>query len=89
GGVDEGCEDIVIANGAAAPEALFEINTTNTLSVNFIDNSTNAPTDWLWEFGDGSVSNSKPNTRLCILRFISGMFNRYKRCWQRFNLYEF
>lgn len=74
GGVDEGCEDVVIANGAAAPEALFEINTTNTLSVNFIDNSTNAPTDWFWEFGDGSVSGIQNPTH------VYASFDFYEVC---------
>ena len=44
-----------------APEAKFEANkdTTCTGMVEFKDNSTYSPDEWLWEFGDGETSNLK------------------------------
>jgi PKD repeat protein len=56
GGVDEACENVIITNGEGAPDAAFEILTNNTLTVVFTDISTNNPTDWLWDFGDGAIS---------------------------------
>ncbi len=39
----------------APPSVNFTVSTTNTCSgtVNFFDASTNNPTEWLWDFGDG------------------------------------
>jgi PKD repeat protein len=42
-----------------APVANFTANSTNgtaPLSVQFTDKSSNAPTSWLWDFGDGTTS---------------------------------
>ena len=41
-----------------APEAAYVVNSevSCTGEVFFIDQSTNAPTEWLWEFGDGETS---------------------------------
>ena len=41
-----------------APNANFAANITNscTGNIQFIDNSTNQPTEWLWDFGDGDTS---------------------------------
>ena len=52
-----------IAQGAfnviGVPSAEFTANTTSgtgNVSVQFTENSTNSPTSWLWDFGDGSTS---------------------------------
>ncbi|WP_321506272.1 PKD domain-containing protein [uncultured Methanoregula sp.] len=50
---------ITVSSGAAAPVAAFSANaTTGTVPVTilFTDTSTNSPTAWLWDFGDGSTS---------------------------------
>ena len=47
------------ADAPAAPVANFSaIPSTGTtpLSVSFLDTSTNTPTSWLWNFGDGNTS---------------------------------
>jgi PKD repeat protein len=44
---------------AAVPEVSFATNVTGgtaPLSIQFIDTSTNAPTSWVWSFGDGSTT---------------------------------
>lgn len=56
GGVDTGCEDVVINNGTSAPEALFTYASSGPLTVVFTDLSTNDPNDWAWDFGDGTIS---------------------------------
>lgn len=55
GGTDAYCADVTITGNGSAPETDF----TFTLiypTVLFTDISTNAPSDWLWDFGDGSIS---------------------------------
>jgi beta propeller repeat protein len=50
-------ENLVTAGGM--PEAQFSVNTTEgpaPLTVGFIDESSGEPTDWIWEFGDGTTS---------------------------------
>src|SRR5690606_13497899 len=45
-----------------APVANFSTNATTICagqSINFTDLSTNTPTSWSWNFGDGGVSSSK------------------------------
>jgi len=47
------------ASGVVAPVANFTATPTSgmaPLAVTFTDASTNVPTDWLWDFGDGSTS---------------------------------
>lgn len=49
----------------SAPVASFSTNTTTICageSVNFTDLSSNTPTSWLWNFGDGGMSTSKNTT---------------------------
>jgi len=47
----------IVPEGLASP---CSINTCNTsLSVQFIDISTDNPTNWLWDFGDGSTSSEQ------------------------------
>jgi len=46
----------------APPSAAFGSSTVTgglPLTVNFTDQSTNNPTSWLWQFGDGSTSNQR------------------------------
>ena len=45
----------------APPSADFSVSTTNTCSgsVNFFDGSTNNPTQWLWDFGDGNTATTQ------------------------------
>lgn len=47
------CMEVEVA--CVAPEAAFSVSS-NALTHVFIDASTNNPTDWLWDFGDGSTS---------------------------------
>jgi PGF-pre-PGF domain-containing protein len=49
----------ITINDVIIPVANFSANVTSgavPLSVNFTDSSTNTPTSWLWDFGDGSNS---------------------------------
>ncbi len=52
-GTDSTCQTITA--GCPLPIPSFS-NTTNGLVVNFTDLSLNAPTGWLWDFGDGNTS---------------------------------
>jgi YVTN family beta-propeller protein len=50
-----------------APQSDFAADITYgtaPLSVNFTDLSTNAPTEWLWKFGDGGVSTQQNTTHV-------------------------
>jgi PKD repeat protein len=47
--------------GPAAPEASFTFAATD-LMVEFTDTSTNAPTTWAWDFGDGETSDMQNPT---------------------------
>jgi PGF-pre-PGF domain-containing protein len=52
---------------ADMPVANFTSNVTSgaiPLSVNFTDSSTNSPTTWFWEFGDGTNSTSQNPTHI-------------------------
>jgi len=51
-GVDSSCATISTCN---LPLTDFNENV-NGLQVNFTDNTTNSPTSWLWDFGDGNTS---------------------------------
>jgi PKD repeat protein len=52
-GADTICDTII--SGCNTPVAAWTSTTTN-LSVAFVDGSTNTPTSWLWDFGDGNTS---------------------------------
>ena len=43
----------------ATPKAKFSVNTQTTCTglIEFTDQSTGTPTEWLWDFGDGNTSN--------------------------------
>ncbi len=53
-------------NGAAAPTVNFTSNVTSscTGSISFTDQSTNSPTSWLWNFGDGTTATTQNPTHL-------------------------
>lgn len=52
---------VIIVNISSAPVANFTVDSPNTCSgtVIFTDQSSNTPTSWLWDFGDGITSNLK------------------------------
>lgn len=55
GGTDTQCEEITITQNGSAPGADF----TYTLDFPFVyfsDASTNTPSNWFWDFGDGGIS---------------------------------
>ena len=52
-GTDTFCDTVI--TGCTTPIALFS-STTNGLTFNFTDQSTQSPTAWLWDFGDGNTS---------------------------------
>ena len=62
---DEISVEITQASGSSVPVADFTGNPLNgdaPLTVNFIDESTNDPTNWQWDFGDGNTSmNQNPD----------------------------
>lgn len=52
-GTHQNCLEVnVVCN---APQANFDTQA-DELSINFIDISSNTPTEWFWEFGDGNTS---------------------------------
>ncbi len=55
-GSTEVCEFITVS--CAAPEANFFSDPID-LQLNLVDISTNAPTEWSWDFGDGETSNQQ------------------------------
>ncbi len=51
--------NIISCDTCIAPIAMFKADTTQTISgdsIKFTDQSTNTPTSWLWNFGDGNTS---------------------------------
>lgn len=55
GGTDTYCANVTITGNGSAPETDFTYSL-NYPTVLFTDISTNDPSDWLWDFGDGSIS---------------------------------
>ena len=64
------------ATTVSAPSAAFIMNSTSgtvPLSVQFTDYSTNSPTAWSWDFGDGNTSTTQNPTHTYE---INGTFYR-------------
>ncbi len=55
-GSTQSCQMFTVA--CAPPQSAFQF-TTNELQFNFLDQTTNQPTQWLWNFGDGATSNQQ------------------------------
>jgi PKD repeat protein len=55
GGSDVYCSEVTIEGNGSAPGIDFSYSVTVT-TVSFTDLSTEDPTDWLWDFGDGAIS---------------------------------
>lgn len=61
GGTDTASKSnyILVETPVSKPAASFTANVTSgttPLTVQFMDNSTNSPTSWVWSFGDGNMS---------------------------------
>jgi len=55
-GDDTHCEDIEVI---LPPEADFDVDRRSDNAFRFEDESTNEPTDWEWDFGDGNTSDDQ------------------------------
>ncbi|MFC1876593.1 aldehyde ferredoxin oxidoreductase N-terminal domain-containing protein [Thermodesulfobacteriota bacterium] len=55
--------DLITVNAGQAPSADFDAaaftNKYGNVTVNFVDKSTNNPTSWAWDFGDGNTSTAQ------------------------------
>lgn len=58
-GDDTHCEDIEVI---LPPEADFDVDRLSDNAFRFEDESTNEPTDWEWDFGDGNTSDDQDPT---------------------------
>lgn len=56
GGTDNNCKYINIALVGTLPEVAFTYDVVAGTQLQFTDISTNAPSDWYWDFGDGGIS---------------------------------
>lgn len=56
GGVDVYCEDVEVSNVVFVPVTDFDFFLGAGGAVSFVDVSTNSPTAWAWDFGDGATS---------------------------------
>jgi len=72
GGGDTHCSYINIASAEPAPIAEFIYDFAFTNTWYFFDQSINSPTDWLWEFGDGTISGLQNPTHTFPFK---GVFN--------------
>lgn len=61
GGFNTACKPIVIRKNP--PVARFSADTNADPVINFTDKSTNLPTSWLWDFGDGSPTSNLQHTQ--------------------------
>lgn len=61
-GSDSTCSTVTVTS-CVAPVAAFS-NTSGSLSVSFTDATTNTPTGWLYDFGDGNTSTSQNPTHV-------------------------
>ncbi|MCB9235108.1 MAG: PKD domain-containing protein [Bacteroidia bacterium] len=58
-GTDSSCAQLVLT--CAGPQAGFTA-ASSALVAQFVDQSTNSPTSWAWDFGDGATSNQQNPT---------------------------
>ncbi|MDB9701443.1 PKD domain-containing protein [Salibacteraceae bacterium] len=59
-GSDEICKGMIVFNGP--PSAFFTYSTSNDPEIAFNDLSTQGPTSWSWDFGDGDTSTTQSPT---------------------------
>jgi len=55
-GGDSSISQFVTVASAPVADFVYNVSTTNSLIVNFVDQSTGTPTGWAWNFGDCGVS---------------------------------
>jgi PKD repeat protein len=58
-GTDTACQEVAVT---FAPQASFTIEVLTDSSFQFMDMSTNTPTSWAWDFGDGNTSDEQNPT---------------------------
>ncbi|MFN0276857.1 MAG: PKD domain-containing protein [Chitinophagales bacterium] len=63
GGENTICKPVEITNGASTPEANFTYTILDNTAT-FTDVSTNAPTEWSWDFGDATLSTEQNPTHV-------------------------
>ncbi len=59
-GADSSCQSVTVSN-CIAPTGQYTY-TDNQLTVTYTDQSTDSPTSWLWDFGDGNTSTQQNPT---------------------------
>lgn len=63
---------VVTSELTGAPEALYSYTAAAEPTINFNDESTNSPTSWFWDFGDGTTSTEENPTHTFL---SNGSFN--------------
>jgi len=63
---------VVTTELTGAPEALYSYTAVAEPTINFNDESTNAPSEWFWDFGDGTTSTEENPTHTFL---SNGSFN--------------